>query len=65
MADEVHVHETRTGDGGGPGWVVALVAIVLLVAVVWFFFLRGGAATDTGVPDRIEVDVNAPAGGTG
>jgi hypothetical protein len=66
MADNVHVHNPPSNGGsGGPGWIVALVAVVLLVLLVWFFFMRGGADTGPNVPDQIEVDINAPAGGTG
>jgi hypothetical protein len=67
MAEDVHVHQQPTaggGDGGGAGWVVALVAVVLLVVVVWFLFMRGGADTSPSVPDQIQVDINAPQGGT-
>jgi hypothetical protein len=63
MPDEVHVHQQPTGptsDGGGPGWIIALVVVVLLVAVVWFGFMRG--ETRRGVPEQVDIDINLPEG---
>ncbi|CAN5610819.1 hypothetical protein BH23GEM9_BH23GEM9_23560 [soil metagenome] len=59
------MHQTPPagGDGGGPGWVIALVAILLLAGVLWFAFLRGGGDTSPGVPDEIQLDVDVRDGG--
>jgi len=63
MADNVHVHNPPNGGSGSAGWVFGLVAVVLLLVVMWFFFVRGGAETGPAVPDQIQIDINAPAGG--
>jgi hypothetical protein len=62
MAEEVHVHQTPPagGDGGGPGWIVALLVVIVLAGVLWFAF--GRTQDRTVVPDEIEadIDVNLP-----
>lgn len=62
MADDVHVHQApASNDGGGAGWVVAVLVIIVLAAVLWFVFGRGG--TGNAVPEQIDVNIEAPAGG--
>jgi hypothetical protein len=76
MADEVHIHEQpprepsrdvhvhnqapAPRDGGGPGLIIGLVAVVLIVVVFWFMFTRGGDGRSI-VPEQIDIDVNVPS----
>lgn len=61
MADNVHVYQQPpaqpSGSGGGRGWLVAVVGIVLVLGVLWFAFMRGGGSV---VPEQIDIDVNLP-----
>ena len=66
MADDVHVHQAPNRGGGGMGWVTALVAVVVLILVAWFLFASAqtrDSGTTIEVPDRIEIEVDAPSGG--
>lgn len=55
-----------TTDGGGRGGGT-LLAVVLLIALLVVLFLLFGRQLISGsdAPQKIDVDVNAPGGGTG
>lgn len=64
--DRVERHVVERSEGGGMGFLIGLLAIVILAVLFFVYALpalrntgtRGG--TNINVPDRINIDVNRP-----
>jgi hypothetical protein len=58
---DVHVHQTPEGGGGGgggfPGFVWAILVLVIVALLAWFIVTRVGGGTER---HEIDVDINVP-----
>ncbi len=58
---DVHVHNDPPRSGGGSNtWVWGLIVLVLIAVIAWLVLGRGSGS---GVPDKIDVNIQAPATG--
>jgi hypothetical protein len=57
---DVHVHNDAPQTSGSTAWVWALVVLVLVGVIAWLVLDRGEGS---GLPDKIDVNIEVPATG--